>query len=178
MHGIIHKSLKGFVEARMSDGAWEVIMEDSGIEPKLYLPVSHYPDEELHAIFDTIAERTDQTEMSLQRTFGEHLAPALLDTFKAHVRDDWTTLDLLENLETIYEQIRTGNDDTDPPAVDTERVDGDTVEITYRSDHQMCSLAKGIVHGIAGEYDEAVTVEEGACLLDGDDRCDLTVVRE
>ncbi|WP_135535029.1 MULTISPECIES: heme NO-binding domain-containing protein [Halostella] len=178
MHGIIHKSLKGFVEDRMTDGAWEVIMDESGIEPKLYLPVSHYPDEELDAIFDTIADRTDQTEASLQRTFGEHLAPALLDTFKAHVRDDWTTLDLLSNLETIYEQIRTGNDETDPPAVDTERVDEETVTVTYRSDREMCPLAKGIVLGIAGEYDETVTIEEDACLLDGDDRCDLTVVRE
>jgi len=178
MHGIIHKSLKGFVETRMGDDAWEEIMEESGIEPKLYLPVSHYPDEELHAIFGTLAERTDGTERALQRAFGAHLAPSLLDTFKAHVRDDWTTLDLLDNLETVYEQIRTGSGETDPPALDTVRVDEDTVEITYRSDHRMCSLAKGIIDGIAGEFDETVTVREGACLLDGDDRCDLTVVRE
>lgn len=178
MHGIIHKSFKGFVEERMTDGAWDVIVDESGIEPKLYLPVSHYPDEEITAIMTTITDRTDHTEASLQRSFGEYLAPALLDTFKAHVRDDWTAFDLLANLEPIYEQIRSGNDETEPPDVDVERLGDATVAITYRSELRMCPLAKGIVHGIADEYGETVTIDEGACMREGDDRCELTVAAE
>lgn len=178
MHGIIHKSLKGYVEAELPDESWDEVMDAAGIEPKLYLPVSHYPDEEVTAIVEALAERTDHTEGTLLVDFGEFLAPELLDTFKAHVRNDWGTLDLFENLESIYEDVASSNDETTSPDVDTERVGDDAVSIVYRSELELCALGKGIVRGIAATYDETATVEESACQLDGDDRCELTVTAE
>lgn len=177
MHGIIHKSLKGYVEAELPDESWDEVMDAAGIEPKLYLPVSHYPDEEVTAIVEALAERTDHTEETLLVDFGEFLVPELLDTFKAHVRDDWATIDLLENLRSIYEDIAS-NDETSPPDVDTERVGDDAVAIVYQSELELCALGKGIVRGIAATYDETATIEEDACQLDGDDRCELTVTVE
>ncbi|NHN46304.1 hypothetical protein G9464_01645 [Halostella sp. JP-L12] len=178
MHGIIHKSLKSYVEAELPEEDWDEVMDAAGIEPKLYLPVSHYPDEEVTALLETLAERNDRSEPALQEDFGEFLAPELLDTFKAHVRDDWRTADVLENLETIYAELDGDDDEAFPPDVDAERVDGDVVTLVYPSGNELCPLGKGIVRGIAASRDEAASIDEAACLLDGDDRCELTVTVE
>ncbi|WP_135821873.1 heme NO-binding domain-containing protein [Halostella litorea] len=176
MHGIIHKSLKEYVEDRMSDGAWDALLDEAGIEPKLYLPVSHYPDEEVTAIVTTIADNAGRSERAVQRDFGEFLAPELLDTFKAHVKDDWDTLDVLARLEAIYEGIEQSSDDTSPPAVETAR-DGDTVTVVYRSDRELCAMAEGIVHGVAADRGESVSVDQPVCVHEGDDHCELVVTR-
>ena len=176
MHGIIHKSLKEYVEAELPGLDWDDLLDDAGIEPKLYLPVSHYPDEEVTGVVTAIADHTDRSERAVQREFGKALAPELLDTFKAHVRDEWDTLDVLEQLEAIYEGIEQGSDDTSPPEVATRR-DGETVRMAYRSERGLCAMAEGIVHGIAGARGESVAVDHSVCVHEGDDRCELTVSR-
>jgi predicted hydrocarbon binding protein len=138
--------------------------------------VSHYPDEEVTGIVAAIADRTGRTERAVEREFGESLVPELLDTFKAHVRDEWDTLDTLDELEAIYESIEQGSDDTSPPDVTTGR-DGDTATVVYRSDRGLCAMAEGIVHGVAAAKGETVAVEQPVCVHDGDDRCELSVRR-
>jgi len=174
MHGIIHKSLKEYVEARLNDGSWEDLLDEAGIEPKLYLPVSHYPDEEVTGVISVIADNTDRSERAVQRDFGTYLAPKLLDTFKAHVRDEWDTVDVIAHLEEVYEGIEGSDDETTPPEVATSR-DGDAVTVVYRSDRELCSMAVGIIHGIAADRDETVDVEQEVCVRHGDGHCELTV---
>ena len=178
MHGIIHKTLKGYVETELPDEDWDEVMDAAGIEPKLYLPVSHYPGEEVSALVGTLAERTGRSESALLEDFGEFLAPELLDTFKAHVRDDWGTVGVLDNLETIYAELDGDDDEAFPPDVDAERIEDDVVALVYPSDNELCPLGKGIVSGIAASRGETATVDEEACLLDGDDRCEQTVTVE
>ncbi|WP_121820875.1 heme NO-binding domain-containing protein [Halostella salina] len=176
MHGIIHKSLKEYVEARLNDGSWEDLLDEAGIEPKLYLPVSHYPDEEVTGIVTVIADNTGRSERAVQRDFGAYLAPELLDTFKAHVRDEWDTLDTIAQLETVYEGIEGSNDDTTPPDVETRR-DGDAVTVAYHSDRELCALAEGIIQGIAEVNGEEVAIDHPVCVHEGDGHCELTVTR-
>lgn len=177
MHGIIHRSLKEYVEEKMTDGAWDRVLERAEIEPKLYLPVSHYPDEEIPAIVDAITDLTGHEVAAVQRDFGRYIADELLHTFRAHLREDWDMLDVLEHLDEIYEQISAQNEESDPPEVSADRIVEDTLILTYRSDRRLCDFGKGIVLGMADEYGESVTIEEERCLHDGDDACEITVTR-
>lgn len=175
MHGILHKSLKGYVGEHVPGTTWDEVLEAAGIEPKLYLPVSRYPDEEFTGAITVVAEQTGTPEPTVQRNVGAYLAPDLLDTFKAHVKRGWGTKEVVANLEAIYRQIETGDDEADLPSVSTDRISEDTYVVQYQSERRLCDLAKGIVEGIADEFDDEVTISEGACMHDGDGHCELTL---
>lgn len=175
MHGILHKSLKGYVGEHVPGTDWDEVLDAAGIEPKLYLPVSRYPDEEFTGAIAVVAERTGTSEAVVQRNVGAYLAPDLLDTFKAHVKGGWGTRDVLANLATIYTGIGKGDDEADFPTVSTDRIDADTYVLQYQSDRRLCHLGKGVVEGIADHFGDEVTISEDVCMHDGDGHCELTV---
>lgn len=176
MHGILFKELKTHVSEEWGEDAWEEALDRAEIEPKLYLPVTEYPDEEAIRLIEGVAEVTGTDEPELLSAFGEALAPALLDTFKAHIQSDWDTMDLLEHsgnavFTVFYSEAG------DPTEVTTTREDADTVVIEYGSPLEMCDLAMGVVRGMATERGESVEVAEGACMHQGSGRCEITVTR-
>ncbi|WP_267641155.1 heme NO-binding domain-containing protein [Haloarchaeobius amylolyticus] len=175
MHGILHKSLKGYVEENVAEATWDEVMDAAGIDPKLYLPVTRYPDEEFTDAIAAVAAVTEHTEREVQRDLGRFLAPDILNTFKAHVKRGWETREILTALEGIYKQIRAQDDESALPTVSTTRLDPDTYVVEYRSEKRLCDLGKGLIEGIAAEYDDEVAIAEGACLHDGADHCELTV---
>jgi predicted hydrocarbon binding protein len=175
MHGILHKSLKNYVAENMGDDVWDEVMARADIDPKLYLPVSHYPDRELTDALAVIAEMSGHDEATVERDFGREAAPELLSTFKAHVRDDWTTLDLVENLPHIYDQIEAQNPETSPPDLDITRVTEDAVAIEYDSDRDLCTLGEGILVGVAAELDDDATVTHDTCQREGESHCEFHV---
>jgi predicted hydrocarbon binding protein len=177
MHGVVHRELKEYVDERIDDGAWERVRDAAGIEPKLYLPVSHYPDEEFTALIDVIAGLSGHDRETVLTNFGRFLAPELLSTFRSHVRDGWDALDLLEGLPAIYERIDGGDDEADLPTVNCDRVVSDMVVLTYRSERELCHLGVGILQGIGDEYDENLSIEQDQCRHEGDDRCEFTIER-
>jgi len=174
MHGIVHKTLKEHVEENVAAVEWDELTDRAGLEPKLYLPVSHYPDEEMTAIIEELATSTGREAVAIEREFGRTLGPALLDTFKAHVRDDWATRELLLALEAVYEQVTAQNTETDLPDVST-GLDGDDVVVTYSSERQLCALAEGIVRSVADHYGDDVEISQPVCERDGADRCTFRV---
>jgi len=175
MHGILFKQLKTYVSDRWDDDVWTESMDEAGIEPKLYLPVTDYPDDEAMRLIDAVTTVTGVDRRELLDDFGESLAPALLDTFKAHVKDDWGAMDLLEHSgNEVFEVLRSEN------AVDevtAERTAEDTVVVEYGSSLELCTMAKAIVRGLADEHGESVDVTERACAKQGADACEIRVTR-
>jgi predicted hydrocarbon binding protein len=176
MHGILFKYLKEYVESEYDQDAWEEAMEVADIEPKLYLPVTEYPDDEAVRLVDGVAEVTGADQHELLEAYGERLAPELLDTFNAHVRDDWGPFDLMEHTDNeVFEVFYSEEGDDDEVAAS--RPDRDTVVVHYASALEMCELAKGVLRGLAHTRDVDVEVTEGVCMHEGADHCELTVSR-
>lgn len=177
MHGIVHRSLKEYVVENVDGSAWDAVLEESGIEPKLYLPVSHYPDEEVDAVIATIASLTDNDEGAVQRDVGRFLAPELVNTFEAHVRRGWSTLEVLDALPGVLEAIAAQNADTDPPGIESDRIAEDVVMLTYRSERNLCLLGEGLIEGLASHYGEDVDVTQEKCVHEGDASCQFAIER-
>lgn len=176
MHGILFKELKAYVTGRWGEEAWEASMARAGIEPKLYLPVTEYPDAEALALVDAVVAETDVAEGALLEAVGEHLAPALLDTFRAHVKSGWSTLDLLERAGAAVLSVLRSAEGGDGEVTAT-REDADTVVVEYASPLEMCALARGLLAGIADVRGESVAVVETSCMHAGADRCEFRVTR-
>lgn len=171
MHGLVHQRLKAYVVEKTGESNWDVVLDRSGIEPKLYLPVSHYPDEEVTAIVETLAAMSGHEVDAIERDFGRTLAPALLRTFRAHWREDWSFLEVLERTESIADALREKRPENDPPKVRCS-TEGGRVRVTYRSHRGHPGMAHGVLEGLAREFDATVTVSRLETeRVDGETRC-------
>lgn len=179
MHGIVHKTLKEYVVERTDDGTWDTVVEQSGLEPQLYLPVTNYDDAEIDAILETLSTMATQDRREIERDFGRTLAPELLSTFSAHIRRDWDLPELLAGLEDVHGDVDTATDGATLPELSCTR-EPDHAIVTYDThrDHQYCGLAHGILDGLVAAFDGDATVTKTACVDDGDGSCRFHVALE
>ncbi len=178
MHGILFTALKKYVRTRLGDEAWTNLRTAAGLGGRVYLPVQPYPDEEFHTLIATVSQLSGISDQTLLEDFGRSTAPDFLAVYRALLKPDWRTLDLLEHVErTIHPTVRTNNPGATPPEVKITRADANRVELRYNSPRQLCALGRGLIHGIADHYGEQVTITEPECLRRGHDACHLIVTR-
>jgi hypothetical protein len=177
MHGIIFGELKKLVDARQGGDTWRRLLKESGLESKVYMPVTEYPDEEAVAIVGALSKLSGKSVRALFEEFGEFIAPDLLALYRHMVKPEWRTLELLENTEhTIHRVVRIRNPGARPPELKCVR-DGDEVLIAYGSARRMCGVAVGIVRGVARHYEENISIHELSCMADGSAVCRILVRR-
>ncbi len=112
----------------------------------------------------------------LLEKFGLYIAPALLKMYKNLIRPEWKSIDLIDNTEaTIHSVVRLKNPGAKPPALICTRQGEKSITINYSSPRNMCSVAKGIINGLANHFREEIEIRENSCMLNGDAHCTLQV---
>jgi predicted hydrocarbon binding protein len=176
MHGIIFAELQKFVDAKLGRGSWAKVLKQAGYDSKIYLPVQEYPDEEAVALAATAAKIAGLDIQDVLQGFGEFIVPDLVKMYAAVIKADWKTLDVVEHTEeTIHRVVRIKNRGAKPPEIRCVRPSKSEVVITYSSARKMCSLAKGIVSGLAKHYKEKIAISETKCMLKGGAHCEITL---
>lgn len=176
MHGIIFTELKKFVESNYGSATWTQLLKDAGLGVKLYMPVHDYPDADAIAIVTAASKATKMPPDQILEKFGEFIAPSLLGMYRTLIQPQWKTLDVLENTEeTIHSVVRKRNPGAKPAEITAVRVGPNQVNLTYRSARKMCSVAKGIVHGMARHFGERVNIMELRCAHNGAADCQMII---
>lgn len=177
MRGIVLVELREYAEEVMGPGAWVGLLDDAHLPARSYKAADSYPDEEVFALVLAASRAWGESVSTVLEDFGRRrLAPGLARTYASLLRPRWRTLDLLEHTEgIIHTAVRAHDPLAAPPRLVCFRVAEDRVRISYRSERQLCALARGIVHGVADLYEETVTVEDEQCMLKGDPACELVV---
>lgn len=180
MHGIILKGLKDFTIEHYDRDTWNLIREEADVEPRLYVPVTDYPDEHVVELVAAACEVSGLEADELMRAFGRFIVPPLVKTYGVHVREDWDGLELVENVEdSIHKALRAKQiSNFDPPEISARREGDDRVVVEYGSDRRLCAVAVGILEGIGEFYDESYTITEQQCMHDGAPKCEIDVARE
>lgn len=179
MHGVVFQELQRFVKEEFGFSAWHELKESAGVDTSVYMATNEYPDREAVALVRAAAEMTGTSGQEVLAQFGEFIGPNLVEMYGSKVREEWDALDLIENTErTIHEIVRADEPEADPPKLEAERIDDGTVEVTYRSEREMCGLARGIARGVGNHYDQALSVAEPTCMLDGHEHCTLRISAE
>ena len=161
MHGIIHAELKKYVETKHSRDAWTAILEQAGLEKKTYLATSAYPDEEAVAIVTTASQLTGTPADQMLEDFGEFIVPSLMNLYKALVKPEWGTMEMLLSTEnTVHRVVRMRNPGAEPPELRFEQTDTKELKFFYNSPRQMSAVAKGIIKGVAKHYGDTVVIRE------------------
>jgi serine/threonine protein kinase len=178
MHGLIFLQFQRFAQKQGSATAWENLLREAHLPIKSYSPARVYADEELLALVGAASRNLNMSAGAVLEAFGEFVAPELIRLFGKLIEPQWKTLDLIENTEElIHTAVRVGNPGAKPPVLHCIRSTPDELQIVYSSDRQLCSVAKGIVKGVARHYGETVHITDDACMLRGDPFCALQVTR-
>jgi predicted hydrocarbon binding protein len=178
MHGIVFSELQKYVGRTLGEPAWKSLLDESGLEGRVYLPISEYPDAEIAALVRTASHLTGKAADEILRDFGEFITPDLLNMYRSLIRPEWKTLDLLEHIEgTIHAIVRVKNPGAHPPRLRVSRMPGSRVAIKYSSDRKMCALAVGIITGLGKHYGEKISIQQTRCMLKGDPACEIEVAQ-
>lgn len=161
MHGVIHSELKRYIEVNHESGGWGEIVEEAGLSDKLYTTVGTYPDDEIHAIVGAASALTGAPKEDILEDFGEFLAPTLMSMYKSLIKPEWGTMEMLMNAEdTMHRVVRMKKPGADPPRLNFEKKDSNTLKLVYDSPRRMSAVAKGIIRGVADHYDDEVRIQE------------------
>ncbi len=177
MHGLIffylHKFAVRFpVSSASSTSAGATILRQT------HLPSGVYPDADAVAILAELAGSVGRPVSDVVGEFGEFLAPNLLKVAGSSIDPEWRTLDLIENTESvIHRMVRVNNPGATPPVLEVLRVSPDEAQVIYSSKRQLCTLALGLIRGIARHFNERIEVSEASCMLNGEPYCSFIVRR-
>lgn len=172
MHGVIFLELRSFVIKKMGLMAWKEILEKSRLEGMQFQGSLSYPDSQMNAIIESIAEETDKSVPEVLEAFGVHSGPFLMRTSLFLVDPKWSLIDLLENVqEIIHKAIAHSLDDSHPPVLRHKRFGPRRIKIYYDSERKLCSFAKGLIKGVAQYYKTPILINELQCMNRGDKEC-------
>jgi predicted hydrocarbon binding protein len=179
MNGFMLKGFKDFIVDRHDHEAWQAIQSEAGVEGKIYVPVTEYPDKEVTMLVEAASSISGTDISELLEKFGRFLVPRLVDTYGVHMDDNWTGLKLISCVEKyIHTALREKKMSSyTPPELQSGWVQSDRVRIVYNSDRKLCHFARGLIIGIGEHFDESYEIEETSCMHNGDDRCDFVVRR-
>lgn len=178
MHGIIFAELQKYVDAKLGPGKWQVLVKEAGLGSKLYLANQEYPDSEVVALVVTASRLTGLEAAVILEDFGQFIAPDLIGMYRAMIKPDWKTLEVIENTEaTVHKAVRLKDPSAKPPELQVTRSGPQEVVITYRSPRKLCAVAKGIAKGLAKHYRETISISESTCMLKGAAACRIAVRR-
>lgn len=172
MHGLVHAELRDFAVERLGRERWSRTLREHGVADRIYRFSDTYPDAELLACVALLAEALGADQQELLREFGKVLATGLIATYGPLVEPRWGAVDLFEHTErVIHRAVRLQDPDADPPRLRVTRTGESEVRIVYDSPRRLCSLAKGLIDGIATSYGEDVVTTEDDCMLEGAPVC-------
>lgn len=176
MHGVIFVQLKKYVDTRVSPDAWRPLLVNAGLPGKLYMAMNTYDDAELVALVTTASAMTNIPAPALLRDFGSFIVPDLLKMYRAFMKPEWRTLDVIEHTEShVHTRVRAMTKGAMPPFLEATRTSAKSVTVHYRSPRKLCAVGEGIIEGIAGHFGERVTMTHDTCMLRGDAECAIAV---
>jgi hypothetical protein len=162
MHGIVHRSLKQYVIERSDDDGWNIVTDVAGIDDDMFLPIAEYPDRDVVAVLDAVADLTDHPRSAVGIDFGRYFVPQMLETFEPLLDREWGAIDVVAALDRLYARAVSKDGDPESVTVVTRRPDPDTVVVEYTADRDLSAMLEGIVRGIGNEYDTDLNVEREA----------------
>ena len=177
MKGIVFNLLEEVVTTHGGELAWDLIIDQARVDGA-YTSLGNYPDEEFGRLMTTLAEYRHATPRATLRWFGHQSMPFLAERYPEFFTGYRGLRPFLLSLnDVIHAEVRKLYPGAEVPVfgfdVPASTDAGEVLVIHYRSKRRLCPLAEGFICGAADYYQQAVTVSQRSCMLDGADECVL-----
>jgi hypothetical protein len=106
-------------------------------------------------VINKAVKKLDISFEELLFKFGSYTSATLIARYGNNLQPGWRTLDTLENLNIIIQQILSKfNEAISPPRIIIQRKSGTQVELVYKSHEVFPHLGRGFIEGIATYFNE------------------------
>lgn len=172
MKGIVFNVFEKFITENFSAEVWEEGLEDAKLEDEVFVPTKIYEDKKLLDIFGSIVKLKNLVAEEALILFGEYLFNALATKYAHVVQDFDNARDFLLGLDgIIHVEVRKMMSGSNPPQFITIEETENTLTLEYRSERQLCTLAKGLFNGLNKKFDNAYEYEHTKCIHNGEEQC-------
>lgn len=178
MKGIVMNLLAEMVEQTFGLDEWNAVLDQAGYTGA-YTAAGRYEDAELLDLVGVISERSDIAVPDLVFAFGDFMFPQFVARYPELIDENVGFLDFLQTIDdVIHVEVKKLYPDAITPAFTYVRHATDRLELRYRSDRKMCSLAEGLIAGAATHFQAEYELAHDICMLKGDDYCGLVVTTQ
>jgi hypothetical protein len=173
VHGLIFASFRDYL---LTEHGPEVASHVTAGEPQ-YTLSEVYPDEQFLVLLERACTRTATSRDELLFDFGVFTAAmTFARLYSVLFRHSPTARDFLLTVETpIHEVIRETMPGARPPELAVTDLGEKGLEILYTSPRRLCAMLRGLVEGTGRVFDEALLVEETACMHRGASACRVEI---
>jgi predicted hydrocarbon binding protein len=141
-----------------------------------YLPDGSCPENVAIGLLDALRLARGESIEKTHEQFGEWVANHLIRIAGGHIDPAWRTLEILEHADDLIRSLAQDERVSEAaPVHETVRISPTEMHLVYYSQRRMCSVAKGIMHGVASHFGETILVEESACMHRGAPFCSFVI---
>ncbi len=173
MQGIIFNALEEFVLDNADMETWNCIIEETDLSSNgAYTSGVTYDDEEIVALATTLCEKLNLPLSDGLKVFGEFLFGFLINRGPIELKTYKTPQLLLQDLEgVIHKDVRRIHPDAYTPFFEYSVINDCEGELVYRSKRKLCSVAEGLIHGLAKHFSKEVKLNHIQCMHNDYDEC-------
>ncbi|TQV76010.1 hypothetical protein FKG94_15480 [Exilibacterium tricleocarpae] len=180
MKGAVFIAFNEMVEGDLGMATWEQLL--LAVKPAsegVYTSVEDYPDTELFALVEKLAELTQKPVEELVRYFGRHLFDALVAKYPMLIENEKDFFRFLMSIDdVIHKEVRKLYENPNLPDLRYDPPEANTLVLYYHSPRKLCILAEGLIAGAAQYYGIDYELSHGPCMHSGADECRFIITRQ
>ncbi|MCG8371967.1 MAG: heme NO-binding domain-containing protein [Balneolales bacterium] len=169
MKGIVFTEFLEMVEKKFGYEMVDTIIEKSELESEgIYTAIGTYDHSEIVQLIIHLSSETNIDVETLIKEFGRYIFDAFLNNYPMFFDASPNALEFLKSIDSyIHVEVNKLYPDATLPSFATEIKDDGSMEMIYRSERKMSSLAFGLIERTLEYYDEEYTVSREFLNEDG-----------
>ena len=163
MYGMVNEGIRTFVTRNFGVEAWNSICNDADIETTQFERLGSYDDAVTYCLVDAVAKYTELPPEKVLKVFGEYWVDyAEQSGFENLLKISGKNfVERVQNLDDMHERILLTMPNLKPPSFELEEVGENTYDLSYYSTRSgLGSMVVGLLHGLAEQTGEEITVEQ------------------
>ena len=180
MKGMIFNLFEHFICDAFTEESWDKILENSQLihGNETYIPKA-FADEDFKCLVVTANRELNIAVPDLLEMFGKYSFPHFMDKFSSYFENVTCSFEVIKRIdEIINKDMRAALPDDYLPEVIIRPVDGQIIELEYKSKRKLCEFLEGLILGCAHHYRDKIQIHHHHCLHYGHDFCGLRIVKE
>lgn len=162
MYGMVNEGIHTFIVSNFGDEAWQSICAHADIKVTQFDRLGDYDDSVTYSLVGAVAEHTKLPAEKVLNVFGEYWVD-----FAGHSGfgnllklSGPNFVERVRNLDDMHERILMTMPNLKPPSFELEEIGENTYELSYYSTRPgLAPMVIGLLHGLAAETQEEITVE-------------------
>ena len=169
MKGIVFTEFLEMVEKEFGYEMVDIIIDESDLPSSgIYTSVGTYHHAEIVQLLSNLSDKSKIDAQVLLKAFGKYLFDGFLKAYPQFFDAVDNPFDFLISIDNhIHVEVLKLYPDATLPRFDTKRLEDGSLEMTYKSERKMASLAEGLIEKSIAYYETSHVIEKELINEDG-----------